>query len=186
MLYLYLAALIIGAGTILLQIVLASAGHGGDVHDFDGHGHDVAHDHDASTWSIFLSSRFWTFLLLAFGLVGSALAVFGLAGTLLTAVLAIVSGILAGLLAALTFRALKRSQATGTASLDDAVGQIGRVLLPCEKGKIGKIRLSIKGQSVDVMAMTTDESIDVGRRAVVQEVRGGIAQVTRTPEELDE
>lgn len=186
MLWVYIAALIVGAGTILVQIVFA--GHDADAgaHDVGG-GHDTAHDasHDVGAWSIFLSARFWTFAFLAFGMVGALITFFAFAGTTFTLLLAVASGLVAGLVAGFTFRALRRATATTSASLDETVGQVGRVLLPCSKGKVGKVRLELKGQSVDVLATTDNEEIEIGMRVVVQEVRGGIAHVTRAPEELE-
>lgn len=185
MLWVYLAALIVGAGTIVIQLVFA--GHDADAggHDVGG-GHDGSHDaeHDVGAWSIFLSARFWTFALLAFGMVGALITFLALAGTTFTLALAIGSGVLAGLVAGFTFRALRRTQATTSVSLDEAIGQMGRVLLPCAKGRVGKVRLQLKGQDVDVLATTADEEIAIGKRVVVEEVRGGIAHVTHAPDEL--
>ena len=184
MLYVYLGALIVGAGTIFLQIVLA--GHGdADVHLDHDVGHGDAHAHDAGSWSVFLSMRFWTFLLLAFGLVGALITAFRFAGPVLTGVVALIAGLAAGLFAALTLRALRKGQDSSSTTLGDAVGTIGRVLIPCAKGKVGKVRLQLKGQAVDVMAMTSEPEIAVGETVVVEEVRGGIAQVSKAPRELD-
>lgn len=184
MLWVYLAALIVGLGTIAIQ--LAMAGHGGDVHDADAGGHDVHHAGDGdAAWAVILSVRFWTFALLAFGVSGSLLTAASLAGSTSTLVIAIVAGLLAGLGAGLTFRALRRSTATSSASLaQDAVGQLGRVLLPCGNGRVGKVRLQLKGQAVDVLAMTAGEEIAIGRRVIVEEIRGDIAQVVVAPDEL--
>lgn len=184
MLYVYLGALIVGAGTIFLQIILA--GHGdADVHlDHDaGAGHGDAHGHEAEAWSVFLSARFWTFLLLAFGLVGALITFFQFAGPVLTGIVALVAGLGAGLFAALTLRALRKSQGSAS-TLADAIGTVGRVLIPCAKGKVGKVRLQLKGQAVDVMAMTNEAEIPVGESVVIEDVRGGIAQVTKAPKEL--
>jgi membrane protein implicated in regulation of membrane protease activity len=183
-LWVYVAALIVGAGTILMQLVFAGHDAGGG-HDVGG-AHDASHDaeHDVGAWSIFLSARFWTFALLAFGMVGALITAFGFAGTTLTLLLALASGLAAGFVAGLTFRALRRANASTSASLEEAVGQVGRVLLPCSKGKVGKVRLELKGQSVDVLATTGDDEIAIGKRVVIEEVRGGIAHVTRAPEEL--
>ena len=65
LLALYLAALLAALGVFVLQLAF---GH----HDAGGLGHDAGHDggHEAGTWSLFASTRFWTFALLAFGLVG--------------------------------------------------------------------------------------------------------------------
>jgi membrane protein implicated in regulation of membrane protease activity len=182
MLYVYLGALIIGAGTIFLQIILA--GHG----DADAHlDHDASHDgesHDTEAWSVFLSARFWTFLLLAFGLVGALITFFGFAGPVVTGIVAAVAGLAAGTFAALALRALRRSQASSSTTLVDAIGTVGRVLIPCAKGKVGKVRLQLKGQAVDVMAMTNEAEIPVGASVVVDDVKGGMAQVSKAPKEL--
>ncbi len=177
MLFVYLGALIAGAGTILLQVILAS-GHG----DADAHGEGHAGDHDAGAWTVLLSTRFWTFLLLAFGLVGTMLTLFRLASFGLSLGLALGSGVVAGLVAALTFRALRRSQASTSASIDDAVGKLARVVVPCAKGRIGKVRVELKGQSVDLMAMTVEDEIGTGAEVVVEEINGGVARVVKAPD----
>lgn len=176
MLWIYLAALVVGGGVIALQLVFA-AGHG----DVDLH-HDVDHAGGEAA-SIFLSSRFWTFGLLAFGLVGALLSMFHLAGVPLALTLSIASGVVSGLFAALAMRALKRST-TSSASIEEAIGKTGRVILPCAKGKVGKVRVSVKGTTVDLLAMTDEEEIPIGRHVVIDEVRGDIAHVSPAPREL--
>jgi membrane protein implicated in regulation of membrane protease activity len=179
MLWVYLAALLLGAGMIVVQLALGA--HGGDVHDADAS--DVHHADAEAAWAIVLSMRFWTFALLAFGMVGALLSLFRLAGGVATPIIAVGSGVLAGLAAGLTFRALRRSEATSGTSLGDAVGQLGRVLLPCDLRRVGKVRVQLKGQAVDMLA-TADEEVAIGTRVVVQEMRGEIAHVTTAPEEL--
>src|SRR5580658_1106626 len=99
----YLAALLAALGVFAVQL---AGGH----HDVGG-GHDASHDgadqdHEASAWSLVASTRFWSFALLAFGLVGSALTAFGLAGALTIAVLASGSGVASGFFAASVIRKL--------------------------------------------------------------------------------
>lgn len=176
MLWVYLAALIIGAGTLLLQAVL------GHDHDADG---DHDHDHDdGGAASLLLSSRFWIFLALAFGLSGALLTLFRLAGSTLIFVLASGSGLGSGLLAALVIRALKRGQVSGVANADEAIGRIAEVLIPCERGRIGKVRLQLRGQTMDLLARGGDEAIGAGSKVVIEDIDGGIALVSRAPEEL--
>src|SRR5262245_29149243 len=76
----YLAALILGGGTILLQLLAGGDGHDGADADGD-HGDQGGHGGhgDAGLVPIFLSLRFWTFGLLGFGLAGSLLHYLGLA-----------------------------------------------------------------------------------------------------------
>jgi membrane protein implicated in regulation of membrane protease activity len=203
----YLAALIIGFGTIALQLVMsgdsdADAEAGGDVHvgdadfdadadaDFDADADadaDVHADHghaDGGFLPIFLSLRFWTFAFLAFGLSGSLLHYLDLANAVITPAVAVTFGVLAGLLATLTFRALRRTEANSGATAGDAVGQVGKVMLRVDKGRRGKVRIQLKGQTVDLIATTDEEQLEPGQLVMVEEVRETTAHVSRVPAEL--
>jgi len=185
---LYLAALIIGLGVLSLSFFMgggdADADGDVDAHgDFDAHaGADHGHDHahaDASAIAIFLSLRFWTFGLLAFGLVGTILHYLHLAGPVVTPIAAALMGLGSGFMAVYTFRLLDRTQSTSGAEASDAIGQVGRVLVPIERGKRGKIRIVVRGQSVDLLATTDDERLRDGDEVVVEEIRGTTAHVSR-------
>ncbi|MCC6899913.1 MAG: NfeD family protein [Polyangiaceae bacterium] len=199
---LYLAALIIGFGTIALQLAMGGDSHGdaevggdADAHldaEADGdadHGHaDHGHgDHghgDGGFLPIFLSLRFWTFTFLAFGLSGSLVHYLDLAGSMVTLAMAVGLGLGAGVLASLTFRALSRSEANSGATASDAIGQVGRVLLPLGKGARGKVRIELKGQTVDYVATTDDEQLEAGQMVMIEEMRDTTAHVSRAPAEL--
>jgi membrane protein implicated in regulation of membrane protease activity len=190
---LYLAALVIGGGTLALQLLLggnsdadvhadvdADAG-GGEVHADTGDGHD-AHAHgDAGFLPIFLSLRFWVYGLLGFGMVGAALHYLGLASSFVTPLIAAAVGLLSGFLASWTFRALARSDTTSSAEATDAVGQVGRVLVPCVRGQKGKVRIELRGQTLDLIATTDDEELASGSQVLVEEMRGMTAHVSRAP-----
>jgi len=197
---LYLAALIIGFGTIALQLAMggehgqgdaADAGGGADHGDLDhgDAGHDVAghgeHGHgDGGFLPIFLSLRFWTFTFLAFGLSGSLIHYLDLANAMLTLAVAAGLGLGAGLLASLTFRALSKAEANSGATDRDAVGQVGKVMIPLAKGARGKIRIELKGQTVDYVATTDDERLEAGQMVMIEEMRDTTAHVSRAPAEL--
>ncbi len=190
----YIAALIIGLGIVSLSFFMGAqdGGDGGDgdidagdgdvdagdadVHADAGHGHGHA---DVSAIAIFLSLRFWTYGLLAFGLVGTILHFLKLAGGLATPITATLLGVVSGLLATYTFRLLDRTQSTSGAEASDAIGQVGRVLVPIERGKRGKIRIEVRGQTVDLLASTDDERLRDGDQVVVEEIRGTTAHVSR-------
>jgi membrane protein implicated in regulation of membrane protease activity len=196
---LYLAALIIGFGTIALQLVMGGDGDAdADAHvdveadgDLDAdadadadHGHaDHAHA-DGGFLPIFLSLRFWTFALMAFGLSGALSHYLELATFPVTLGLALVLGVGSGLLASATFRALARSEPNSGATGRDAVGQVGKVLLPVSKAGRGKIRIQLKGQTVDYIATTDDEELEAGQLVMIEEMRETTAHVSRVPEEL--
>jgi membrane protein implicated in regulation of membrane protease activity len=191
----YIAALIIGLGIVSLSFFMGAqdGGDGGDgdidgevdagdadVHADVGHGDAHGHGHaDTSAIAIFLSLRFWTYGLLAFGLVGTILHFLKLAGGLATPITATLLGLISGLLATYTFRLLERTQSTSGAEASEAIGQVGRVLVPIERGKRGKIRIEVRGQTVDLLASTDDEQLRDGDQVVVEEIRGTTAHVSR-------
>jgi membrane protein implicated in regulation of membrane protease activity len=181
----YLAALIVGGGTIALQLLMA--GHGDGMHDVhaDHAGHDGG-EHSASSFlPIFLSLRFWTFGLMAFGLVGAALHLFALAPFALIPLVAAPMGFASGWFASWSFRALARAGTQSGAEATDAVGHVARVLVPCAKGARGKIRVELKGQSVDYLATTDDAELEAGELVLIEEMRDGTVHVSRAPRELE-
>lgn len=172
----YAIALILGGGTVLLQA-------------FGGSDHVGAADasldaHHAPTGPGLLSTRSVTFGVFAFGLVGACLHVLRLASPPAALVLAVASGVVAGLIAGLAFRALGHPGASGQAGLHEAKGQRARVLVPCAREQRGKIRARIKGQLVDMMATTDEAQIAAGREVLIVDIRDDVAHVVTAPEAL--
>ncbi len=178
---LYLAALLVAVGVFVVQLAF---GH----HDAAA-GHDLTHDagadHEAGAWSLLASVRFWSFALLAFGLVGSLLTLFGLAGPVVTAVIATGTGLTSGTFAATVIRRLVRQAATSHASSSDVVGRLGRVIVPPDEEGRGKVRVELKGSYVDYVARS-NEPIAVEDAVVVEEYDGSEVLVSRAPKELKE
>ncbi len=172
MLALYLAALLAAVGVFALQFAFghhdASGGHGG--------GHEGA-------WSLFLSTRFWTFALLAFGLLGTLLTLFGLAERWLVFGTAGAGGLASGLFAASVLRRLTNAVQSSHASSGDVVGQVGRVVVPLDGAGPGKVRVELKGSQVDYVARSKDK-LDLQEAVVVEEVIGNEIVVSRAPKEL--
>ena len=135
--------------------------------------------------ALFLSTRFWIFASLGFGLCGSLLTyLFSGVSSIAAAVTAIMAGVLSGLGAALAFRALKRTASAPATDTRSARGSVGKVLVPCTKGGTGQVRIELGGQSVDLLAKTTELRIERGDYVVVEEVEGEIAHVCKAPPEL--
>lgn len=185
----YLAALVLGVGILAVQLV----GIGGDAdadadggHDFDtDHGDagaDAADDHhggDGSTvLATFLSLRFWTFAAFAFGLTGTLLHHFELMDRSIVPFVAVALGLASGYFASWTFRALAQASTTSGAHSDEAIGQVGRVLIPVERGRRGKIRIELRGQTLDYLATTDEEALVEGAQVLVEEVRGDTVHVS--------
>jgi membrane protein implicated in regulation of membrane protease activity len=199
---LYLFALVVGLGVLVAQLVLggkeagdAATDGGADASAESGsssepHGHaehaaaGAGLEGLASLTALFASTRFWIFALLAFGLSGSLLHYVAESGRLLTALAALGLGLVSGLGAAVAFRVLAASSGAPVAGLGQAVGRVGRVLVPLAPGERGKIRIELQGQSVDVIARAEGEALARGDAVVVEEVDGDVALVSRAPEEL--
>jgi membrane protein implicated in regulation of membrane protease activity len=188
----YLAALIIGLGTILLQLFMS-----GDS-DADAGGHDVSVDADADVGGhhgagsdigggflpIFLSLRFWTFGLMAFGMVGAILHFLQLVPLVIVPFVALALGLGSGLLASWTFRALARAATQSGTQAGDAVGHVGRVLVAPHRGGRGKVRVELGGQTFDYIAVTEEEALAEGEAVLIEEMREGTVQVSRAPAEF--
>ncbi len=197
---LYLAALIVGLGTISLQLFMSGDGDGDADADADAHAdldadadadvdHGDAGDHadahaDGGFLPIFLSLRFWTFGLMAFGLVGTLLHYLRLAGGLVTPITAIAMGLVCGFLASWVFRALTRADTSSSTHTREAIGQVGKVLVSCNKGGRGKVRIELKGQTHDFMVTTDEDELQAGELVLVEDVRDNLLQVARPPAEF--
>jgi len=177
---LYVAALVLALGAFAIQLL---GGH----HDVGGHdashGGDGDHEHEASAWSLVASVRFWSFALLAFGIVGTALTTLDLAGDLTAALLASGSGLGSGFFAAGVIRRLSSKPATSHAGSADVIGKIGRVIVPLVPGGLGKIRVELKGAAVDYAARAK-ETVAAGESVVVEEWSEEGVLVSRAPKEL--
>ncbi len=162
----------------------ADAGGELDLEGHAGHGHldDVAAlgpGRRLLRW--FGSVRFWTFFLTFFAATGLAVQGFGLVEhPLVGFALAVGMGLLTGGTAASVTRWLEQGEAAEAPKVDDYIGKSVRVLLPVEPGGTGKVRLQLRGQTVDVLA-TTDEEEPLGPEdeVIIIEMEGHVARVAR-------
>jgi membrane protein implicated in regulation of membrane protease activity len=134
--------------------------------------------------SIFSSFRFYMFAAIAFGAVGAPVTLFGWAAPALTLVAALLTGIGVGALAAFGFRALGRETLSSSGDAGEVLGLVGRVLVACEKGRAGKVRLTVRGQIIDVIATTDEPRLEPGAGVIVQDVHDGRVHVCAAPIEL--
>jgi membrane protein implicated in regulation of membrane protease activity len=158
--------------------------HAGDAHQ---HAHDQQDSHggpSAYLWFIrpLLSLRFWIFGLTFFGLTGSVLDGFRLAGPAVIAVIAIVLGLITGYLAARLFQSLARQTVGAIDPHGAQVGREGRLLLPVSRSQRGKLRLVVGGVATDLIVETDDQAtIPAGTTVLVVGMRGTVALVERSP-----
>lgn len=177
MLALYLGALVVGLGALGLQVF---GGHDSDTSLDHGAGHDTDH---GSPLLVLVSLRFWAFGLLAFGLVGTLLLVFGFAGKWTSLAISAPFGALTGFVAAGLVRRLQQKGTSSQATDADLIGLIGRVLVPPPGAGQGKVRIRVKASYVDYVARAA-EPLDEGDTVVVEEIEEGVVTVSRAPKEL--
>ena len=180
MIALYIGALIIAIGALGVQLFAGHDSGGGEATLHDG---DAQGGHHDGPWSFVGSLRFWCFLLLAFGLVGTATTLFDFASPLVTFIAALAAGIASGTFAVTVIRALGRRTASSLTTNQDVVGLVGRVIVPVSEGARGKVRIDVKGSYVDCVAVAR-EPLAVGDTVVVEECEGAEVTVSRAPKEL--
>ncbi len=191
LIYLYLFTLIVGA--VLLGASILLGGH--DDADADA---DLDADADADggvekelaigghgdvsgLLVMFLSLRFWTFFMAFFGLTGLALDLLDLVGNpWVTLAIATAMGLVTGGSAAAVIRALSKDTSGKAVESSDYVGKTARVIVPFEGAKVGKVRVDVKGSSIDLLASGVDEDSFGGREEVlIVEMEGSRARVAR-------
>ena len=182
----YLAAL--GFGLVLIG---ASAFLDTDHGDVSAHGSgDVQGDSEAGghggaahggIFSNVLSLRFWTYALGAFGMAGTALTLLGTKPAVHVPV-SVALGLLVGGGTAWVFRELRQAAATGSDSIENLLGSEGEVVLPLLPDHLGKIRLRVGEQDVEVPARAGEEDkLEARQRVVVVRFRDGVAEVRPAP-----
>lgn len=148
--------------------------------DLDAHadaGHDT-HGDVGGFFGVLGSMRFWTFFAAFFGLTGLVLDGLDLATEVAAMVLAIGVGFLTGWTAVKLIRTLAANDTGVAAGVNDYVGKSGELRLAAGPGRLGKIRIELKGTTVDVLA-EADEPIAKGEEALIVEMREMRAVVVR-------
>jgi membrane protein implicated in regulation of membrane protease activity len=199
----YLAALIFGLGMFAIQALSSSDAHAGEHPALPGAGHAsagdgigddvgaghggdslIAHGAGAGWASIFSSLRFYMFAAIAFGAVGAPVTAFGSLAPAVTFAAAALTALAVATAASLAFRALGQGTLSSSASESELMGQVGRVLVACEKGRKGKVRLTVRGQIIDFVATTDELRLPPGAGVIVQEVHAERIHVCAAPSEL--
>ena len=193
-LYAYVFALVLGGTLLLASTVLGGddADHDADAGDLDldldadvdvdadAGGHDHAGGDLGGFFGALVSLRFWTFFATFFGLTGAVLQGLDLAGPMETAGLSVGTGALTGYVTVHVLRRLSSNDTGVAAGVSDYIGKSGRVIVAVGHDGPGKVRLEMKGTTVDVLATTDDDApIPTGEQALVVQMQGTQALVTR-------
>ncbi|EDM80794.1 hypothetical protein PPSIR1_12963 [Plesiocystis pacifica SIR-1] len=190
----YLFAMVLGA--VLLGVSFLLGGDDADADgdadldadadadlDLDGDGDvdggDGGHGDIGGLFGVLGSTRFWTFFATFFGLTGLVLDGFDLAATTVALVLAIAVGTLCGWTAVTLIRRLSANDTGVAASSSDYVGKTGEMLLGAKPGRLGKIRIELKGTTVDVLAVCEDGEVARGAVGMIVEMRDHQAVVVK-------
>jgi hypothetical protein len=155
---LYVTSLVIGGGLLLLSLLFG--GEAGEVDGLDGGGLEGSEVGEGAAEGGSLgralplaSLFFWTFFLAFFGLTGVLLSTLAReTGTLLTGGLSVGVGLSAGLIASRVLRGLGRAEVDSVVRPADVVGRLGRVVVPVGRSQPGKVRVELKGRTVDLLA----------------------------------
>jgi len=180
---LFLACALLGAGVVVLQLLLSLVGldHDGP-HELHVHG---GHDgHTGAAGALQLGSL---------RAIAAGLAFFGLAGygasragwaAWLALPAALGAGLLGMLVVALLLRAMLRLETDGAVRLENALWQPGTVYVPIPgaRGGAGKVSMALQGRLVEYQAVTADESLPTGAPVtVVGILPPDTLEVVRTP-----
>lgn len=195
--YVYLFSFALGGILLLASILLGDKDTGHADADANGelgqssqgldHGVPDSHGSLAGVFTAFLSMRFWMFFLAFFGLTGLVLDGLDLvASSGLALALALAMGLVTGQATVAVFRQLATSETSTAASAHDYVGKSGRVLVGFGPGELGKLRLTLKGTMVDVLATSDEERrFAIGDSALVIQMNETTAVVAREPGRAD-
>lgn len=155
-----------------------------------GPGHtNLSHSHHGSSLGAaalqLFSLQLWTYLLAFGGLTGLLLRTLGHVGEPLAGLCALGVGLGTALTARKVLRGMTREVDSGTVDAERLLGATAEVLVPADAGKTGKVRLSVRGQTVDLLARAPDGSaLTAGAEVVILDVKDGVAEVTTEVPEL--
>lgn len=146
-----------------------------------GAGHDI--ETFGKRYNPLKSFKFYTFSMAFFGLTGVIFTLFSLLpGLLFTFGLSSLMGLSAGLAVSYILHMANQSEGGRGIGDSDYRGAIGQVILPVRSGQRGKIRMRIKGRSVDILAVGDDEDVilDFNSECIVLGIEDGVARVVHS------
>lgn len=178
MLSFYLLTAILG-GTLVVFSAIAGADDGADTdHDTDASGDQDGETSDAGAWVAIFSLRFWTYTLGALGSTGALLTWLTDLPSGLTFAASSLTGLFAGFSISTAMRLLKRTQNSSLPDRRSLLGSAARVLVTVRPHEIGKIRLDVGGEILDLLAVTDSErALEPGTQVVVVALEGDKARV---------
>ena len=183
----YILSTVLGGGLIALSTLFGDHGDGdagadggadaggdagGDAGDGGGEG---GH---AGTWLPILSLQFWTFGLAFFGLTGLLLSTLTSAPVAVQLLTALPTGAISGLGVSYGIRKMRTQQISSSLDEQAYLGTEATLLFPLQRGDTSKIRFSLQGRTLELLAVTEeDAALPAGARVVITEIERGRAKV---------
>ncbi|MBV6458658.1 MAG: hypothetical protein HONBIEJF_01792 [Fimbriimonadaceae bacterium] len=182
MMTLYLVAAMVGLGLIIFTAI--AGGHDTHVdHDLTG---DAGIHWDDIGLAPFLSLRFWTYFAATFGLTGAVLSLMRAPFQQQNLIASLVGGFVVGLAVHFAMRALRRSESSSAAHVDDLIGREGKLLVGIREGQPGKVRLDVKGDLIDMLALPeSGKTAEAGETVYVLAIENDRAIVARREDLLE-
>lgn len=193
MLPIYLVSAIVAGGFTLFTAVASAFSHGADG-GHHGHDADANQDHGSdhpgldtldffSLWLPFARVRFWLYAIATFGVVGSFLTLGKLSQEPTTLQASLAIGFAAGWVVNFIYTMLQKHLAGGSVAQEDFVGLEGRMLVGSRPNQVGKVRVTVKGELIDLLAVSDDGSeIPQDERVLVVNIENDRARVVRIGE----
>lgn len=137
-------------------------------HDMDHDGDNDHHTHhlgegnlvgDISWYIPFLSFKFWVFFAMTYGMSGTILT-FLKKGEPLIQIISLSVGLSIGYAASYVLQKMKGQTTNSAISEKDYNGQLATITVPFKSGEKGKISMNIKGNLMEMVAITEDENIE--------------------------
>lgn len=126
------------------------------------------------------SFKFYTFALAFFGLTGVIFTLLGLMDSVAGVfALSLIIGLISGLGVAYVLHRVNTGTGGEGVTERDYVGASGQVVLPVGSGKRGKVRMQIKGRTIEMLAESADDEVvlDFNEECFVLGVEDGVAKV---------
>lgn len=156
------------------------SGHGDGHGPGDGHGHHSSLTEGVGALALFLFSlQLWTYLLAFGGLTGFLLRTVAHVGEPMAGLCALGVGLGTAVAARKVMRRLSAGSDSGTVDEGRLLGTTAQVLIPAAAGGTGKVRLSARGQTVDLLARSHDgQPLVEGAEVLILDIKEGVADVT--------
>jgi membrane protein implicated in regulation of membrane protease activity len=165
------------------QLAPAAGTAGGHSHGPAAAGHHGGHSswaEGASALALFLFSlQLWTYVLAFGGITGLLLRMVAHVAEPMAGLCALGVGLGTAITARRVLRQLSAGSDSGTVDGNRLVGSTAQVLVPAPVGGTGKVRLAARGQTVDLLARSSDgQPLLEGGEVLILDLKDGVAEVT--------